>query len=176
MQRNAWSSARMASTLTYKKGACLCLLVLGALIFLAACGSNATTTGSYAPAASSPTSASGSGNTTSGYGGKYGHGGGTSTPTVAITGATQTVTIVVTSSGFAFSPASLTIPVGTTVVWKNTTDTPHTVTSDDGKTFNSGTSTPVNAGSTFSFKFTAPGTYNYHCSFHPTMTATIIVK
>jgi plastocyanin len=179
MQRNVWSPARMTSTLTYKRGAWLCLLVLGALIFLAACGSNATTTGSSAPAAaSSPTSTSDSGNTTSGYGygGKYGHGGSSSTPTTAVTGATQTVTIIVSGSGFAFSPATLTIPVGTTVVWKNISGTSHTVTSDDGKTCNPGNATPVNPGSTFSFKFTTPGTYNYHCNFHPTMLATIIVK
>jgi plastocyanin len=155
-----------------------CLLMLGALVLLAACGSNSTTT------ASSPTSSTATSNpaptaTTGGntYG-RYGSGGNTTpTATTAPTGATQTVTITTVSSGqFAFSPKSLTIPVGTTVIWKNTTQAPHTVTSNDGKSFNTGDSTPVAPGSTFSFKFTKAGTFAYHCNFHPFMTATLIVK
>ncbi|HLZ80858.1 MAG TPA: plastocyanin/azurin family copper-binding protein [Ktedonobacteraceae bacterium] len=155
-----------------------CLLMLGALVLLAACGSNSTTT------ASSPTTSTATSNpaptaTTGGntYG-RYGSGGSTTpTATTAPTGATQTVTITTDSSGqFAFSPKSLTISVGTTVIWKNTTQAPHTVTSNDGKSFNTGDSTPVAPGSTFSFKFTKAGTFAYHCNFHPFMTATLIVK
>jgi plastocyanin len=157
--------------------AMFCLMFLGALVLLAACGSNSST-------ASSPTATTASGNaaptaTTGSTYGKYGNGGSTTTPTAttAPTGATQSVTITTNSSGqFAFSPQSLTIPVGTTVIWKNTTQTPHTVTSDDKKSFNSGDSTPVAPGTTFSFKFTAAGTFAYHCDFHPSMMATIIVK
>ena len=155
-----------------------CLLVLGALVLLAACGSNSTTT------ASSPTTSTATSNpaptatTTGNTYGRYGSGGSTTpTATTAPTGATQTVTISTNSSGqFAFSPKSLTIPVGTTVIWKNTTQAPHTVTSNDGKSFNTGDSTPVAPGSTFSFKFTKAGTFAYHCNFHPYMTATLIVK
>jgi plastocyanin len=83
---------------------------------------------------------------------------------------------MLSGSGFAFSPSTLTVSAGTTIVWKNTTSTPHTVTSNDGKTFDSGNSTPINAGDTFSFKFTKVGTFNYHCSFHPSMIGTIVVK
>ncbi|HKV57970.1 MAG TPA: cupredoxin family copper-binding protein [Ktedonobacteraceae bacterium] len=79
---------------------------------------------------------------------------------------------IVTNSTFAFSPQTLPIAVGTTVVWKNNTSAPHTVTSDNGA-FGSGTISP---GGTFSFKFTQAGTFAYHCSIHPFMTATIIVK
>ncbi len=74
---------------------------------------------------------------------------------------------------FTFKPKSVTIAVGTSVTWTNTTTVAHTVTSDDGKTFSSGI---INPGATFSFKFTKKGTFGYHCSIHPFMTATIIVK
>lgn len=98
------------------------------------------------------------------------------TPTTAITGPTQTVGIVKTSGGYAFNPTMLTVSVGTTVIWTNNTTAPHTVTSDDGKTFDSGASNPISSGSSFSFKFTRPGTYKYHCQIHPSMLATIVVK
>jgi amicyanin len=86
--------------------------------------------------------------------------------------------IITDSSGsFAFSPATLTIKTGTTVTWKNTTSVPHTVTSDDGKSFDSGTANPIAAQTgTFSFTFTTAGTYAYHCEIHPFMKATIIVQ
>lgn len=160
-------------------------MFLGMLVFVVACGNSSTTTGATSSTpqtqATSTTATSGNGY---GSGGRYGSGGSTTptavtgtTPTTQTTGATQTITITTDSSGtFTFSPKSLTIKVGTTVIWKNMTQTPHTVTSDDGKSFNSGDSTPVNAGATFSFKFATAGTFAYHCNFHPFMTATIIVQ
>jgi len=159
-------------------------MLLGMLVFVAACGNSSTTTGatSSTPQTQATTTAT-SGNGYGSGGGRYGNGGTTpttvtgTTPTTQTTGATQTVTITTDSSGtFTFSPKSLTIKVGTTVIWKNMTQAPHTVTSDDGKSFNSGDSTPINAGATFSFKFATAGTFAYHCDFHPFMTATIIVQ
>ena len=89
-------------------------------------------------------------------------------------GTSRTVKITTNSQGtFAFSPLTLKIKVGTTVTWKNTTTAPHTVTSNDGKTFNSGIIAP---GGTFHFTFTKRGTFAYHCQIHPFMTATIIVS
>ena len=159
--------------------AMFCLLLLSTLVLLAACGSNSSTgsppTSSTATSNPAPTATSSGG----GYYGKYGNGSGNTTPTAttAPTGATQTVTITTDSSGqFTFSPKTLTISVGTTVIWKNTTQAPHTVTSNDGKTFNTGDSSPVTPGASFSFKFTTAGTFAYHCDFHPFMVATIIVK
>jgi plastocyanin len=73
---------------------------------------------------------------------------------------------------FAFSPAELTVPVGTTVTWTNQDSAPHTVTADDGS-FDSGR---LNQGDSFSFTFETPGTYTYVCAFHPNMTATITVE
>jgi plastocyanin len=81
------------------------------------------------------------------------------------------VTITVDSNGnFTFSPQTLTIAVGTTIIWKNVTSVAHTVT---GSTFGSGTIAP---GGSFSFKFTQAGIFAYHCMFHPYMTASVLVK
>ena len=78
----------------------------------------------------------------------------------------------VTISGFAFSPASITVPVGTKVTWTNMDTAAHTITADDGKTFDSGN---VANGATYSFTFTTAGTFPYHCAIHTSMKATVIV-
>ena len=74
--------------------------------------------------------------------------------------------------GMAFSPQTITVAVNTTVKWTNNDAISHTVTSDTGL-FNSGTLAPAG---TFSFQFTAAGTFTYHCSIHTDMTATVIVQ
>jgi plastocyanin len=94
----------------------------------------------------------------------------TSTPTRTSTATTPSgpsVSIV----DFAFQPNNLTINVGQTVTWTNTGSTAHTVTSDT----NFWSSATVNPGTSFSFTFNAAGIYNYHCSFHGSMTGTITV-
>jgi plastocyanin len=78
----------------------------------------------------------------------------------------------VSISNFAFSPVELAIKRGATVTWTNADSVAHTVTSDTGA-FDSGALEP---GSTFIFTFSMPGTYSYHCSIHPMMTAKIIVQ
>lgn len=78
----------------------------------------------------------------------------------------------VSISGMAFSPSSISVKVGTTVTWKNNDGISHTVTSDDGTTFNSGTLT---SGSSFSYTTKTAGTFGYHCNFHSGMTATLVV-
>src|SRR5579871_2530648 len=54
-----------------------------------------------------------------------------------------------------FSPGTLTIPAGTTVVWDNKGLNYHTTTSRDGL-WDSGT---FGTGQTYSFTFSTPGTY-----------------
>jgi plastocyanin len=72
----------------------------------------------------------------------------------------------------AFIPQTLTITVNSTVKWKNLDGITHTVTSDNAS-WDSGN---IAAGKTFKFTFTATGTFNYHCTIHPSMTGTIIVQ
>jgi len=76
----------------------------------------------------------------------------------------------------AFIPQSITVPLNATVRWRNKDNVAHTVTSDNAS-WNSG-NIPVGNGksSTFSFPFTAVGTYHYHCALHPEMTGTVIVQ
>ena len=64
-------------------------------------------------------------------------------------------------SNFKFSPKVITVKAGTVVTWVDK-EGGHTVEADNGS-FSSPT---LNAGQTFSRKFTKPGKYPYHCSFH----------
>jgi plastocyanin len=72
----------------------------------------------------------------------------------------------------SFVPQTLTIPVNSTVKWKNLDGITHTVTSDN-LTWDSGN---IPANGTFKFTFTATGTFAYHCTIHPFMKGTIIVQ
>ncbi len=65
---------------------------------------------------------------------------------------------------FKFTPAQLTVKVGTTVVWTSEDDVPHTVTADDGS-FDSGN---MKKGDSFKFTFTKAGTFPYYCAYHGT--------
>lgn len=69
---------------------------------------------------------------------------------------------------FAFSPATITIKVGTTVTWTNQDSAAHTVTSDSSskESFDSGS---MAKGKTFSHTFKTAGTFDYICTFHPDM-------
>jgi plastocyanin len=73
---------------------------------------------------------------------------------------------------WTYNPAVLTVRVGTTVTWTNTGAVVHTVTADDRKTFNSGVMKPK---ATFEFAPSSPGTFAYHCTYHPWMKGTLVV-
>jgi plastocyanin len=73
---------------------------------------------------------------------------------------------------FSFGPATLTVPVGTSVTWTNRDDIPHTVVSTDG-VFKSKV---LDTDEKFSFTFSKAGTYSYFCSIHPKMTGKVIVQ
>ncbi len=78
----------------------------------------------------------------------------------------------------AFAKPAITMPVGTTVRWTNLDYGAHTVTSDTGL-FDSSALSPAEGeliNASFSYTFTEPGTFNYHCSIHPDMTGVIIVE
>ncbi|RDS84782.1 hypothetical protein DWU98_02125 [Dyella monticola] len=74
---------------------------------------------------------------------------------------------------FAFVPKTLTVPIGTRVVWTNRDEEPHVVTSA-GATFPS--SKALDSGDSYTVTFSKPGTYTYYCSIHPMMVGTIIVQ
>jgi len=91
---------------------------------------------------------------------------------VLVIGAAQAATVDVDIQGFAFSPGDLTITTGTTVRWTNLDGVAHTSTSD-GAGWDSGS---LANGQDYSFTFTTAGSYPYHCTFHPSMTATVTVN
>jgi plastocyanin len=82
-------------------------------------------------------------------------------------------TVQVTIQNFAFSPQTITIAPGTTVVWTQKDSAPHTVTSDDNMF---PASKDLSAGQTYSYTFTKTGKYAYHCAVHPNMTALVVVQ
>ena len=72
---------------------------------------------------------------------------------------------------FAFSPATVTVKAGSTVVWTNDDSIQHDVTFDGGGI----ASNTLNQNDTFSHTFPTAGTYHYICSIHPFMHGTVIV-
>lgn len=92
------------------------------------------------------------------------------TPAAASTASTASVDIM----GYKFSPANLTISVGDTVTWTNHDTAPHNVVISDGPV--KFTSPTLNQGQTYTYTFTVAGTYNYYCSIHPDMKASVTVE
>ena len=73
---------------------------------------------------------------------------------------------------FSFGPQTLTVAVGTEVVWVNRDDIQHTIVSADG-IFKSKVR---DTDEKFSYQFTKSSTYTYYCSLHPKMTGKIVVR
>jgi plastocyanin len=102
----------------------------------------------------------------------------TSTAT-AHTVAASIVSGAVTASNDWFSPENMTVVIGVnaTVTWTNDDTSIHTVTSTTVPTgvapFDSGY---LNQGQTFTYTFTKPGVYEYHCTIHPWMVGFVTVK
>ena len=70
---------------------------------------------------------------------------------------------------FKFAPATLRVTVGTTVEWRNTGDTDHTI---KGPGFFSRAVAP---GRTWTHRFAAAGVYRYVCTLHPDAMRGVVV-
>jgi plastocyanin len=81
----------------------------------------------------------------------------------------------VTIKNMAFTPSQITVKKGSTVTWTNQDSIAHTVTDDlaDAGGPNSGNIQP---GGTYSFTFDKTGSFQYHCTIHPSMRGTIVVN
>lgn len=120
---------------------------------------SALTLGLVACSSSSPMSSSSSGNP-----------GGPSGPGVGV-------------ADFQFSPDTITIAAGQSVVWSNSGPSSHTVTSDNSSWTSATLGAPSGTdpygyptgGGSFSHLFSSAGTYHYHCSIHAGMTGVVIV-
>ena len=73
---------------------------------------------------------------------------------------------------FSFSPATLTVVVGTTVTWVNRSTFVHSVALADPRHTASGLLEP---GQSFSVTFDTPGVFRFTCSPHPGMEGAITV-
>ncbi len=93
-------------------------------------------------------------------------------PTLAPTPTSGQALVVM--QNLAFNPATITIHVGQTVVWRNQDSAPHTTTSG---TCSGNTCTPMpgwdsgtlNPGQSFSHAFATAGTFTYYCRIHGAM-------
>ena len=72
----------------------------------------------------------------------------------------------ITISDFKFTPATIRVRSGARVEVTNSDAAAHTVTADDGQSFNSGT---VEPGAATTIQAPRAGTYAYHCDIHPFM-------
>ena len=93
-------------------------------------------------------------------------------PSVKANDQPSAANVAVKIDNFVFGPQTITVPVGTTVTWTNSDDSPHTAVSTDG-VFKSKV---MDTDEKFSYTFSKAGTYSYFCSVHPKMTGQIVVK
>jgi plastocyanin len=108
-------------------------------------------------------------------GGGGGGGGGSSTPSSGASGGSassggggKSVTI----SNFKFAPAAITVPAGSKVTVTNKDTTAHTATAND----NSFDTKDINPSSSSTISLKTAGRVPYHCSIHPFMHGTIVVR
>ena len=71
----------------------------------------------------------------------------------------------------AFTPKELTVKAGTTIVFRNRDDVPHSVVGSKGEFH----SKALDTDDSFSFTFAKAGTYRYSCGLHPQMQGRIMV-
>ena len=79
----------------------------------------------------------------------------------------------VSIDNFIFTPKALTVKAGTSVTWTNHDDIPHGIASSDNAFKRSAA---LDTDDSYSFTFTAPGTYQYFCYIHSFMLGTIVVE
>jgi plastocyanin len=73
---------------------------------------------------------------------------------------------------YDFLPRRVTVPVGTTVTWRNTGSVIHTATDSKGR-WNTG---DISSGASGSVTFDTPGVYVYNCAPHPWMIGDVTVQ
>jgi len=84
----------------------------------------------------------------------------------------QPAKVAVTIDNFSFTPNSITVAAGTTVVWTNKDDVPHNVTNPD-REFKSPT---LDTDEKWEYTFKKAGTFEYYCTIHPKMTGRVVVQ
>lgn len=80
--------------------------------------------------------------------------------------------VLVEIRDFDYFPRDLTVRAGTAVTWLNRDSAPHTAT-DRGDAWDTGR---LDKGQSATLTFDTPGTFDYLCTYHPYMEATITVR
>ena len=142
-------------------------VVLLAVMLLAGCSSP--------PSATSPSVTFGSGATTPGMPGMSGSmpsmPGAPASTSASAPASAPVAGNAVSIDNFAFVPATLTVAAGSTVTWTNQDEEPHTVVANDGSFRSPG----MGSQATYSHTFATAGKFDYVCSIHPFMHATVVV-
>ena len=105
-----------------------------------------------------------------------GCGGGDSGPSAGAApsaGGSSGASSAITISNFKFSPATLRAKDGAAIKVTNDDSAPHTVTADNGHSFDSGT---LDQRASTTIQAPAAGTYAYHCTIHPFMKGKLVVQ
>ena len=89
----------------------------------------------------------------------------------ALGGPAYAATHTVKIDGMKYEPATLTVKRGDRIVWQNKDVVPHTATAKGA--FDSGS---IATGKSWSRKLSKPGSFDYICTFHPGMTAQVVVQ
>ena len=103
------------------------------------------------------------------------------TSAAASTTAASTTTTAATASGettvvavdFKFSPQNIKATTGTKVTWTNNDSATHQIVSKGDPFPGDGT---IDSGQSYSVTFDTPGTYDYFCGIHNSMTGSIVVS
>jgi plastocyanin len=90
-----------------------------------------------------------------------------------VVAANPAVTITESGGRYHFTPGTISISVGDSVTWTDSTDAPHTVSSDQaGGPMQSNI---INQGDSYRATFNTAGTFAYHCEIHSYMHGTVHV-
>ena len=87
--------------------------------------------------------------------------------------ARKPATVKIAIENMKFSPATVTVKPGDTIVWTNSDIVAHTVTSKTAGVFDSKIIAP---GGTFKYVARRTGNFTYVCSLHQPMTADLKVR
>ena len=97
------------------------------------------------------------------------HGGGSQAPQTPVASDASELTLEIRD--FDYFPRDLTVAVGTSLTWINRDAAPHDATDEAGHW---GTGL-LNQGESATLTFDGPGFYQYFCTIHPDMKATLAV-
>jgi plastocyanin len=78
----------------------------------------------------------------------------------------------------SFSPSSVVVSRGGSVTWVNDNPIAHDITPNNPNQGGAWTARKIaaNTGTSFTFEFTQPGVFDYHCTLHSGMTGRITVN